>query len=115
LISLSEWDIILARIHQAIDPIVKPKKRLIKEATMMDVAEQAGVSISSVSRVTNYYSGVHPTLRSRVERVIQELDYPLSIAFKKRSPKLARLSGLGQFCRKATERENFFRCVAELE
>jgi LacI family transcriptional regulator len=62
---------------------VKARKRLTKKATMMDVAKQAGVSISSVSRVANNYPGVHPKLRSRVERAIGELDY-LPSATKKR-------------------------------
>jgi DNA-binding LacI/PurR family transcriptional regulator len=46
-----------------------------KKPRMVDVAKQAGVSISSVSRVTQNYPGIHPKLRSRVERAMQELGY----------------------------------------
>jgi len=51
------------------------KHRDNKKPRMIDVAKQAGVSISSVSRVTQNYPGIHPKLRSRVERAMQELGY----------------------------------------
>jgi DNA-binding LacI/PurR family transcriptional regulator len=43
--------------------------------TLHDVAERAGVSISTVSRVANRTASVDPVLRVRVERAIRELDY----------------------------------------
>jgi LacI family transcriptional regulator len=42
---------------------------------MLDVAKRAGVSISSVSRVTNNYPGVHPQLRAQVESALKDLNY----------------------------------------
>lgn len=53
---------------------MKAWKPLTKKASMMDVVKQARVGISSVSRVANNYPGVHPKLRSRVERAVEELD-----------------------------------------
>lgn len=46
-----------------------------KKVTIKDVAEYAGVSMSSVSRVLRDYPGVHPDLRARIEQAIQELGY----------------------------------------
>lgn len=64
---------------------VHPTRNLnwVKKPTLQDVAEYAGVSISSVSRVINQYPGVHPNLRLRVERAVKELNY-LPTAGKKR-------------------------------
>jgi len=44
-------------------------------ATIIDVAERAGVSIKTVSRVINNVKTVKPHTRERVMRVIQKLDY----------------------------------------
>jgi LacI family transcriptional regulator len=60
-------------------------KARAKRATIHDVAKYAGVSTSSVSRVLNQYSGIHPHLRSRVEEAIQELSY-VPAKHKKRWP-----------------------------
>jgi len=43
--------------------------------TIKSVAERAGVSIGTVSRVINGFPDVNPELRGRVEKVVQELDY----------------------------------------
>lgn len=43
--------------------------------TMKDVAEKAGVSTATVSRVINRADNVNPELRKKVMRVIEELDY----------------------------------------
>ena len=43
--------------------------------TINDVAERAGVSIKTVSRVLNNEPNVRPTTRTRVEKAVQELDY----------------------------------------
>jgi LacI family transcriptional regulator len=64
---------------------VKARKPLTKKATMTDVAKQALVSISSVSRVANNYPGVYPKLLSRVERAVEKLDYLPSVTKKKQS------------------------------
>ena len=44
-------------------------------ATIHDVAKEAGVSISTVSRVLNDYEHVRPELRERVLAVARALDY----------------------------------------
>ena len=44
-------------------------------ATIHDVAEQAGVSIKTVSRVINNVPTVKPHTRERVLKVIRKLDY----------------------------------------
>ncbi len=44
-------------------------------ATIQDVAQQAGVSISTVSRVINNSAVVNPEVAARVRAVIQALDY----------------------------------------
>jgi LacI family transcriptional regulator len=43
--------------------------------TIVDVAEQAGVSIKTVSRVMNQEAGVHPDTREQVLKVVAELKY----------------------------------------
>lgn len=49
----------------------KPSKRL----TIRDIAERAGVSAQTVSRVINDRDGVSDKVRARIKRIIQELDY----------------------------------------
>jgi LacI family repressor for deo operon, udp, cdd, tsx, nupC, and nupG len=44
-------------------------------ATIRDVADRAGVSIATVSRVLNKQESVSPATRSRVEKAIAELNY----------------------------------------
>jgi LacI family transcriptional regulator len=44
-------------------------------ATVFDVAELAGVSIKTVSRVVNAEPHVRPTTREKVDRAIARLDY----------------------------------------
>lgn len=46
-----------------------------RKATIDDVAQQAGVSISTVSRVLNRRDRVHPGTRARVEAAIHNLRY----------------------------------------
>jgi LacI family transcriptional regulator len=43
--------------------------------TIIDVAEHAGVSIKTVSRVINNVQSVRPSVRERVEQSIKKLDY----------------------------------------
>lgn len=43
--------------------------------TIVDVAEQAGVSIKTVSRVLNNEAGVHPETRDLVSAVVRQLNY----------------------------------------
>jgi LacI family transcriptional regulator len=44
-------------------------------ATIVDVAQRAGVSIKTVSRVINNVKSVKPQMRERVMRAIEKLDY----------------------------------------
>ena len=47
----------------------------MRDTTLRDVAELAGVSPRTVSNVVNGYARVTPATREKVERAIQELDY----------------------------------------
>ena len=47
----------------------------MRDTTLRDVAELAGVSPRTVSNVVNGYARVAPATREKVERAIQELDY----------------------------------------
>ena len=59
-------------------------------ATIKDVAEKAGVSTATVSRVVNDSRSVHPETRRKVDEAASELGYvPNEMA---RSLKLARSS-----------------------
>ena len=48
--------------------------------TIVDIANRAGVSFKTVSRVLNANSNVSAELRQRVERVMRELDYRPNLA-----------------------------------
>lgn len=48
---------------------------VMKRATMRDVAQAAGVSLMTVSRVVNGEAGVQPETAARVERAIRRLGY----------------------------------------
>ncbi|WP_317259594.1 MULTISPECIES: LacI family DNA-binding transcriptional regulator [Streptomyces] len=48
------------------------------EATMADVAERAGVSVSTVSRTLRGLSSVSPQTRGRVEKAARELSFAIS-------------------------------------
>jgi DNA-binding LacI/PurR family transcriptional regulator len=52
----------------------KPRQQK-KKVTMQQVAHRANASLSSVSRVLHEYPGIHPELRERIVRAIQELGY----------------------------------------
>ena len=56
----------------------------LKSPTIHDVAQRAGVSLSTVSRVLNDYVSVSPHTRERVESAIRELHYerPKSEGFR---------------------------------
>lgn len=49
--------------------------RILKRVTMLDVAEQAGVSYQTVSRVINNHPSVAPDTRQRILQVIEALNY----------------------------------------
>jgi len=61
-----------------------------KRPTIRNVAELAGVSHQTVSRVINDFSGVLPETRAKVEEAIKELDY--------RPNAIARSMAQGQTC-----------------
>jgi len=64
-----------------------------RRVTIADVAEQAGVSYQTVSRVINDKPDVSPTTRQRVRAIIKEIDYrPSHIA---RSLATARTATIG--------------------
>lgn len=56
------------------DPIARPNRRT-KRATLDDVAQCAGVSYQTVSRVVNDHPSVAESTRERVLQAIKELDY----------------------------------------
>ncbi len=49
--------------------------KLGSQITITDVAQEAGVSIKTVSRVMNQEAGVHPTTREHVRKVVEALNY----------------------------------------
>src|SRR5579875_3901092 len=51
------------------------KGGLARDITIFDVADEAGVSYSTVSRVVNNKSNVHPETRERVLRTMAQLGY----------------------------------------
>jgi LacI family transcriptional regulator len=58
-----------------------PARRTPRRATIIEVARRAGVSIKTVSRVTNDEPNVRPGLRQKVARAVEELGYrPLQAA-----------------------------------
>lgn len=62
-----------------------PAKSLAKRATIVDVAQAAGVSLKTVSRVLNGGKNVRPQLRERIESVMRELHYHPSLAARQLS------------------------------
>lgn len=79
-------------------------------ATIKDVAELAGVSTATVSRVINQTAWVEPVTRERVEKAMRELNYhrnAAAIALAKRSgDMLGLLTGnlADPFCQACTRR-----------
>ncbi len=61
--------------------------------SIKDVAKEAGVAISTVSKVLNGYSGVSEKTKKKVEKAIQELNFvPNSIASALSSKKTGRIA-----------------------
>ena len=65
-----------------------------KKVTIFDVAERAGVSIKTVSRVVNNESNVRDATREKVLGAIRELHYKPNAAARELSGKRSRLVGL---------------------
>ena len=53
--------------------------------TIYDIAKEAGVSASSVSRVINNKTGVNPEVRKKVQKLLKKYHY---------TPRMPRLAGL---------------------
>jgi LacI family transcriptional regulator len=70
---------------------MSPSKSTI---TIQDVAEAAGVSVSTVSRVLNSKVDVAPETYEKVQRVIQELNYASSLAAKSMRSRKTNVIGL---------------------
>jgi LacI family transcriptional regulator len=69
-------------------------KRNRASITIRDVAEAAGVSVSTVSRVLNDKDDVAPETYQRVQDVIQELDYTSSLAARSMRSRQTNVIGL---------------------
>lgn len=71
----------------------KVKYKEEKMVSIKDVAKQAGVAISTVSKVLNGYPGVSETTRKKVHTAIKELNFiPNSIASALSSKKTGRIA-----------------------
>ncbi len=68
--------------------------RATRSATINDVAEKAGVSYQTVSRVINNHASVAPLTRERVQQAIQDLDYRPSLVAKGLVTRRSQLIGL---------------------
>lgn len=62
--------------------------------TMSDVAQQAGVSLMTVSRVINHKGDVNPETRQRVLGIVKELDYRPSAIARSLATQQTRTIGL---------------------
>lgn len=65
-----------------------------KSATIHDVAKEAEVSLSTVSRVLNDYDAVNPQTRERVEAAIKAVGYEKSKPESPKSAERARMVGV---------------------
>ncbi|MCP4402321.1 MAG: LacI family transcriptional regulator [bacterium] len=65
-----------------------------KAPTIHDVAEHAGVSLSTVSRVLNDYDSVNPQTRENVEAAIKAVKYERSKSEKSKERAVSRAVGL---------------------
>jgi LacI family transcriptional regulator, galactose operon repressor len=70
------------------------KRRNRKSVTIHDVAEAAGVSVSTVSRVQNDKDDVAPETYERVQRVISEMGYASSLAARGMRSRRTNVIGL---------------------
>jgi LacI family transcriptional regulator len=62
------------------DQVRRPSKRFRTKVTIEDVAQRAGVSAMTVSRVVNAEKNVHPATRELVLSIVQELNYAPNLA-----------------------------------
>jgi LacI family transcriptional regulator len=66
-------------------PLIARANSTVKRVTIVDVAQAAGVSLKTVSRVLNGGKNVRPQVRERVESVMRELSYHPSLAARQLS------------------------------
>ncbi|MDE2563652.1 MAG: LacI family DNA-binding transcriptional regulator [Sphingomonadales bacterium] len=72
--------------HEELVDVAAPETGAMRRpATMVDVAETAGVSLKTVSRVINGGENVRPRMRERVEAAIRALNYHPSLAARQLS------------------------------
>jgi LacI family transcriptional regulator len=65
-----------------------------RTVTIQDVAEAAGVSVSTVSRVLNDKDDVAPETYEKVQKVIEELNYTSSLAARSMRSRRTNVIGL---------------------
>ncbi|MFD5869352.1 LacI family DNA-binding transcriptional regulator [Corynebacterium sp. NPDC060344] len=65
-----------------------------QRTTMKDVAEVAGVSIQTVSRVLNNSGSVSPSTREKVERAAESLRYQVNLAARSLASKRSQMVGM---------------------
>lgn len=70
------------------------RKQTVRHATITDVADAAGVSIKTVSRVFNDEPNVRPLTRERVLEAAQKLDYHPNVAARSLAGRRSYLIGL---------------------
>ena len=81
--------------------------------SIADVAERAGVSVKTVSRILSGYAGVRPKTRERVERAMEELEYyPSAAARSLRGKTLGTISVIGD---RLTTTPDAFEIVAGIQ
>lgn len=66
----------------------------MRQTTLKEVAQEAGVSIKTVSRVVNKDRGVSPTTAARVHQVVMELGYQPNEVARSLRGKRSRTIGL---------------------
>jgi len=66
----------------------------VSRATIFDVAERAGVSIKTVSRVVNREPNVRESTRERVEKAVADLDYRPDVSARNLASHRSHLIGL---------------------
>ena len=81
--------------------------------SISDVAERAGVSVKTVSRILSGYAGVRPETRERVERAMEELEYyPSAAARSLRGKTIGTISVIGD---RLTTTPDAFEIVAGIQ
>jgi transcriptional regulator with XRE-family HTH domain len=89
------------------------KSSRVRPATIYDVAEAAGVSHQTVSRLLRGLKGIRPDTRARVETAIAELQYgPNRAARSLKNGRTHRIGALTHDLRVARRRPSTVRAMA---